>query len=130
MNIKQVVGLIVVDLLRKPRKSFWFISLWIELIGIQRILNLTVKFFFSGIFIGIIFLEKIIKIRLLINVQTVHWQMNQPQEEEIRLPNCVWGWAGCPTHLFPRNYILAIRIGIMEIHLPNCVWGWAGYPTH
>ena len=28
--------------------------------------------FFSGIFIGIIFLEKNVKIRLLINVQTVH----------------------------------------------------------
>ena len=41
---------------------------------------------------------KSIKFRLLINVQTVRWQMNQPQEEEIRLPNCVWGWAGCPTH--------------------------------
>ena len=22
----------------------------------------------------------------------------KPQEEEIRLPNCVWGWASCPIH--------------------------------
>ena len=33
---------------------------------------LTNRIFFSGIFIGIKFLEKSIKIRLLINVQTVH----------------------------------------------------------
>ena len=41
--------------------------------------------FFSGIFIGIIFHEKSIKIRLFINVQTVHRQMISPQEEENRI---------------------------------------------
>ena len=50
----------------------------------------SIYFFFSGIFIGIIFLEKIIKIRLLINVQTVQRQMNSPQEEEIRI-RTLWG---------------------------------------
>ena len=46
--------------------------------------------FFLGYLLGSYFLKKSIKIRLLNNVQTVLRHMNQPQEEEIRLPICVW----------------------------------------
>ena len=34
--------------------------------------------------------------------------MNLPQEEEIRFPNCVWGWAGCSTHYNLSLFFLKI----------------------
>ena len=71
-----------------------------ETLHVCKAVNLLVIFWFLfwGYFLGSYFLEKNFKIILLINVQTVHRQMNQPQEEEIRLTNYVWGSAGCPTH--------------------------------
>ena len=47
-------------------------------------------YFFRGYLLGSYLLKKN-KIKLLFNVGTVNRQMNQPQEEEIRLPNCVLG---------------------------------------
>ena len=39
--------------------------------------------FFWGIIFGFIFIEKkTIKISLLINMQTVHWQMNNPRKRK------------------------------------------------
>ena len=55
-------------------------------------------FFWGGYLLKSYFLKKSFKFRLMINEQTVHWQLNQPQEEEIRWSNCVWGWVCCPFH--------------------------------
>ena len=64
--------------------------------------NMSPVLFFRVYLLAIYFYKKTIKIKLLVNMRTVHL--------EIRLPNCVWVWASSPSAV-PLNRLAIFESG-------------------